>query len=357
MWYLSASRLNDFIDCPMKYHLKKLGIEPVDKSDTLRIGQHWHKLHELVGDEKDFDKIWSTACDYLNGAYDSVPEHLREKMELERTILLYSFAAYHQHYKEEREKYEIVATEVDFEIPLVKPDTGVTCRNVRLRGRIDNMCVDKRTGCVFVQEDKTTSSDISPESSYWDNLELDVQSTLYLYASRLIQKDPPVVGILYDVWRKPSIRPKKLSQADTKNFIETGEYCGSNFNIDVTDGVSVNGERAEITPAAKEGVYAIRETNSMFGARLYTDILSRPEYYFQRREIARTEWDLSALVRQIYCIFQAIKTMEKTDGWYCASRRCEEFSRCEYAEICYNHIDVTADLPRTYYNRKENKND
>jgi hypothetical protein len=34
---------------------------------------------------------------------------------------------------------------------------------------------------------------------------------------------------LYDVWHKPTIKPKMLTQADTKAFIETGTYFDQKF--------------------------------------------------------------------------------------------------------------------------------
>jgi hypothetical protein len=42
---------------------------------------------------------------------------------------------------------------------------------------------------------------------------------------------------------------------------------------------------------ARKG-FAIRETIGMFGARLLNDIYERPEFYFVRREIARTDAEI-----------------------------------------------------------------
>jgi len=88
-------------------------------------------------------------------------------------------------------------------------------------------------------------------------------------------------------------RPKKLTQAESKKFLmpenetvdEIGNsptvYMGKRFYVaEHWQGTNllvllIDGVRAEVTPGAKEGTFAIRETIGMFNARMKHKEFSR----------------------------------------------------------------------------------
>ena len=154
--------------------------------------------------------------------------------------------------------------------------------------------------------------------------------------------------MLYDVWRKPAIRPKKLTQADSKKFAATGEYCGETFKVSDTVGpdglgIAVNGRGAEVEPGAKEGTFAIRETPQMFGARLLEEITTNPEKYFARKEVDRSEADIKSFEHELYAIYKTISHMRKTGHWYPVETSCEDHGKCDFISSCYSHHEIEED--------------
>jgi hypothetical protein len=151
-------------------------------------------------------------------------------------------------------------------------------------------------------EYKTTSFPIDDDSNYWRRLRIDSQISYYMLALR--EKGYNVNSCLYDVIHRPSGKPVTLTQAVTKHFVETGEYQqkGENGEMetistfpvkDCGDHLEIGESSTEKIPGAKEGTFAIRETPGMYGARMQRHFLKEPNRYFQRKEICRTEADLT----------------------------------------------------------------
>jgi hypothetical protein len=161
-------------------------------------------------------------------------------------------------------------------------------------------------------------------------------------------------GVLYDVWHKPQISPKKLTQAESKQFVAGGEYCGEKFGVQwLTAGGAggwfVNGKLAETEPGAKEGTFAIRETPEMYGARLLQDITQRPEFYFARREIVHQSNDLEAFEWELFNIYQSIRQMSLHNRWWHNENQCTNTFQCSYINFCYNHVDIKpGDTPENF---------
>lgn len=151
---------------------------------------------------------------------------------------------------------------------------------------------------------------------------------------------------LYDVWKKPTIKPAMLTQKDTAEFLENGQYQGTSFKTRVwrdipADGhdlsyiqrVEIDGQITEVEPGKKG--FAIRETPAMYGARLLADIMARPDFYYQRKEIVRTEKELAEFQNQVYNVYQAMKHAEKTGGWWENESQCRATFTCPNVSICY----------------------
>jgi len=296
-----------------------LGLVPIVEADALRMGTNYHRIHEIAdmepGKPCECTKTNCANCElcqntgkfpenpidaviyHLDKAYAQTPlNKTPEEWEVEKIILLYSLIGYQWYYGEQDVEYTVEKLEQKFKIPLLSPISGRKLAP-KIIGIIDKMFAAGSNR--FIHEYKSTSKNIDPDSSYWNHLTLDTQTRLYTYAAKCMGLG--LCGILYDVWSKPKSRPKKLTQANSKNFVETGEYCGEKFEVNVTnlsteeDGfITVNGKWADAEPGAEEGTFAVRETPEMYGARLLQDITQRPEFYFARREIAHTEEDIKA---------------------------------------------------------------
>jgi hypothetical protein len=296
----------------------------------------------------------------LNARYEQLyPGMSRESRETERTVLLYSLFAYKYHYDEH--KVEVVAREIPFRIPMIDPRTHRAIPNVFLDGKIDKLI--KVGGKLAVMEHKSTSDSVDPSSDYWGHLRLDTQTILYLYAAQRLQvdgllspwkiksEDEPITDILYDVWHKPQIRPKKLSQAETNSFAESGKYFDQKFLISANEDDAscvitdffVDGVPAEVEQLKKG--FAVRETPDMFGARLFSDMNERPDYYFGRRPLARSQQELERFEWELFNLYQTVEAMSENDSWYHNEFSCDSYGRCDYAEFCFQGKELDPAKP------------
>ncbi|GAG36919.1 unnamed protein product, partial [marine sediment metagenome] len=162
--------------------------------------------------------IMEAVTRVLNKAYEGKEFADPEAKEIERVTLLHALAGYRWHYGDTLEP--VVATEQYFSLPLLNPQTGHPVPDVFIEGRIDKL-IELANG-IAVKEHKSTSKSINPDSTYWGHLNLDVQITMYIYAARRMQQSsaggdhlyngPLINTVKYDVYHKPTIRPKKLTQ-------------------------------------------------------------------------------------------------------------------------------------------------
>ncbi len=373
-WKLSASFIAAFKACPVRCRLSYvIGLRPEKDSDVLRIGSHWHRILEIIkmkpgkvcpdcgnlgqknpdcplcrGTDILPEDMMTAVSDYLTAAYSDRPTwKTHEEWETERIKLLYSLVAYIWYWEEDDAKIEVLELEKSFTIPLRNPDTCRALPHVKVVGKIDK--VIRKLVKPFVMEHKSTSKSVDPDSSYWNRMIMDTQTTLYPFAARQLSEDYKDIQVLYDVWHKPTISPKMLTQGDSKKFVADGKYYGTQFLVGYEEHsspngnpfCSVNGVESEVKPGAKDNTFAIRETPEMYGARLLQDITERPEFYFARKEIPRTEADLKVFEVELYNIYQTVKNMNKNGGWYHDESQCEATFKCSYTDLCYNNVELS----------------
>jgi len=386
-WELSASAIAAFKACPIRFRLAyREGLRSAESTESQRVGTTWHSCLEIAEADpgkpcvcfarrSGLPQLADPECPicggtgftpdtlpiervtaWLNHRYATIPPNIdKETWEIERVILAYSIAGWLWYYQ--NDQLETLATELRFRLPLQNPAFGRTLPKVQIVGKIDRIV--RWDGKNLNLEAKSTGKSIDSDSTFWQRLNLDTQISTYVRASQCLQltgeleqygialDDSLIFGTLYDVWHKPGIRPKKLTQADSKAFKETGEYFGRKFHVvfqseDRTGSpvLCVDGNYIEVEPGKKEDTFSFRETPEMFGARLLADITERPEFYFARREIARTADDLVAFEWELYHIYQTMRAMEKNKHWWCNESQCEATFRCPYTPICYHKQQV-----------------
>jgi hypothetical protein len=235
---------------------------------------------------------------------------------------------------------------------------------------MDELIRDKETNLIYILERKSTSRDIA-DTKYWERLRQDEQISDYLYSARICQRlgqlecygigkdDPLIEGIYYDVWHKPSIKPKFLTQADSKAFVESGEYCGEKFGLlggPYPEEMYVNEKTLIWNPGKKEGTFAIYETPEMYGARLLSDIAERPEFYFAQKPIARNSTQLDRFEQDLAKYAEIVRHFKKKDLWYCNDRSCDTPFRCDFKSFCGQPVGPT-DVPEGFIKyEKDNSN-
>ncbi|MEE8207892.1 MAG: PD-(D/E)XK nuclease family protein [Nitrosomonadaceae bacterium] len=399
---LSASSINAYKACPFRFrNAYVLGIRPVEDTEAQRIGTNWHEILEVAslepggkcpecemnvaagdrfdpndciicaGTGKVPNDVMDAVVRVLNQRYADVPVQLKEKMDIERIKLLYALIGYRWYYGTDFEP--AIVREQYFSLPLLNPETGHPVPNVFITGKIDKLVsILEGTG---VKEHKTTGSSIDSDSTYWAHLNMDSQTGIYIYAARRLQlageleqyeiktTDNLISKISYDVHHKPQISPKKLTQGDSKKFVETGEYCGQKFDLTKSDETNplnkyyVNGIEVEYEPGKKEGTFAIRETPEMFGARLLLDITERPTFYFVCKELVRTDAEMKAFEYELYDIAKDMMSKIRADRWWHNENQCEATFKCSYIDSCYNHIPLDPENPpagmRCIFRKKE----
>ena len=380
MMILSASAIATLKACPWRYrNAYHLRIRKAEEPEARRMGTNWHEALEVASLKpeqpcpKCSDKMHpDKACPlcegtgYIADPLDAVTRLLNDRYEklypglpkasadVERTTLLFSLFSYQYHY--DKTPVKVIAREIPFRIPLLNPETHTYVPDVMIDGKIDKLI--QWDGRLAVMEHKSTSDSVAPDSDYWGHLRLDTQTMLYLYACQRLLADgllePHVkhgfVGdIIYDVWHKPQISPKKLSQTDTKAFVESGDYFGRKFSVgrrDIGNGVVVDEEDAE-TEILKSGAPAIRETPDMFGCRLFNDMETRPDYYFARKLLTRTSEELERFEWELYSLYQTVSSMEDNDSWYHNEHSCDNFGRCDYCQFCFSGTELDPKHPPT----------
>lgn len=376
---LRSSAVTAFKACPTRFRYKYVeGLVPEHEKEATRMGTSWHGLMEVYRNTEREERDRLTAEIDQGGGDDMIPEraaeaakdaaieHLAERYKdcpthedpedwsTEYIVLLYSFIGYLWYWQ--NDEVETLATEYGFDLPLHHPRTGLplNTEEVVRHGTIDKIV--RRSGVISVADYKSTSQSLDSDSSFWAHLRLDTQISMYVMAMQElhaqgelrqfgIADDEVVAGAFYDVWHKPKIKPKALTQKDTAALIETGVYHNTEFKAEHTepteDGkriVTVDGEAA-VVEEGKRG-FAIRETPRMFGARLLSDIMERPEFYYARREIPRTKADIERFRTQLYRVYQNMKHTIETGFWVQNERQCEATFHCPYIPICYNGVDV-----------------
>ena len=199
-------------------------------------------------------------------------------------------------------------------------------------------------------EYKTTSSSLEPDSDYWLRLRADTQILMYVAAARAMGWD--IATVVYDVTRKPAIRPKSvpvLDDAGRKVVLDgEGRRC-----------LKADGSPRESGDAAKGWTLRTREeTPEEFGQRLYADATANPDFYFCRREVPVLADDLEEFADLRVQVSRMIldrraqqRRMDAGTPWRAWPRHVNgmQCPGCEFAGFCLqNSVPDLAHPPAGY---------
>ena len=297
--FLTNSRMSCARTCPRKHYLRyELGLRPDHDSAPLRIGTAFHlalELHDLGQD----------AIEAVR-ALDNLDEY-----EKETVLRLYLGHVW----RWQSDGFDVVAPEQQFDLPLTNPATGAPTPCWRVAGKMDRI-VRLADGRLALQEYKTTSDDIAPGSDYWVRLRLDQQVSLYFIAARELGFD--VQTVIYDVTRKPALRPLKATPEESRKYTKEGKlYAAQRLND---------------------------ETPEEYGERVNEDIAARPDFYFARVELPRFESDLDEFRRELWQQQLVIRAAQRSGAHYRNTSACVSPYQCEYLAVCGNR-DLETNTP------------
>jgi len=331
---LTHSRQDCFKTCRRRHQFAyEMGLRPTDDAKALRMGGAFHEGIEQLGKDMGLE----AACQAVRRKYSKPPifiDSYEWLMEMETVLRL--VCAYQWKWKSQ--KIEYIAVELQFELPLVNPETNKKTPHWNLGGKIDAI-VRLEDGRLGVKESKLLGDDVSPDSDLWQRLRIDHQISLYMLAARALGY--PVETVLYDVARKPTIAPTAVPVLDELGAkIVLSEH-----------GVRVKTERGQWRQTGdKEKGFTLQTrqmTTDEWGEKLTADICERPEYYFARVEVARLDQDLAEYQAELWDIQQTIREAQKNNRWYRTVNK-QTCSYCPYFRICANAIDVGTAAPEGF---------
>lgn len=308
---LTHSQLACFRACPRRHQLRyEFGLRPMRQDLPLRIGSGFARAVEA--DAKGLDVVEAMG-DGLADPYDLA-------------LVAAMFATHRQRW--EGQSLAHVHAELDFDVPLRNPATGASTPVFTLAGKIDRI-VRLADGRLAIMEYKTTSRDFASGSDYWLRLHLDMQLSIYLIAARALGID--VSTILYDVTRRPSLRPSQIALLDEE---------GSKIVVG-PDGARVktkDGKKWRESGDAALGYYVVQtrvETPDEFSARVTAKMAAEPDQHFARIEIARVDDDLADAQAEIWAQQLALREAQRSSRWYRNPEACFGLNtRCEFADVC-----------------------
>jgi hypothetical protein len=235
-------------------------------------------------------------------------------------------AGYHARWASSR--WEIVAGRSTFRLPIINPATGRRSRTFSQAGRCDGVVL--RDGRPLLLEVKTTSEEIDqPAAPFWRRALVDGRSALHALALR--QLGCPARGTLFDVVRRPAIRPRAIP----KGSAATSDARGDGTLAEIRERGTYFGRPLDDDQrqAALEGDG--RETDDLFAIRLAADTLQRPAWYFQRRIVYRGRGRLAHDAAELWQTTDEIRRCRRSGWHYRNSDACARYGTpCPFLEIC-----------------------
>ena len=309
MRLLTSSSLKTWRRCPREYRFRYVDLlEPVNQDDVLRFGSLFHVglefwwralMHGLVTDPARLVELAIESMRGVAGDFDAYDLARAEEL----------FIAYAVRWADQG--FEVLAVEVEFQAPLINPDSGQPSRTFRQAGKIDAI-VRRPDGSVWVVEHKTSGEDIAPGSTYWQRLRMDGQVSAYFDGGDALGYE--VVGVIYDVAKTPAQRPLEATPVELRKYTKATAKEPSRLYSNQRDA---------------------DETVDEYRARVRAALVEDPGAYFARGEVVRLESERREHLMDTWQFASAIRESARTG---CAPRNpdgCQRYGRfCSYMPIC-----------------------
>lgn len=294
--------------CPREHFYSYIqGYRSLDDVEALQFGTRWHKGMEPWWRGEGLDAAIAAALEDVDNHFEAAK--LR--------VLLRGYDARWGH-----ETHDVVAVEREFRAAVINPETGAPSRTFVHGGKIDVLL-----GRKFV-EHKTTSEDIGFGSVYWRTLTMDSQVSTYYAGSKSLGID--VDGCVYDVVKKPGLRPSQVPLVDEDGVKIVLDANGERVRIK-------SGKKWRETGDAGEG-YVLQtrpETPDEFEARLMEEVAGNPDKYFQRGEVVRLEAEEREAALDVWQLTRAMREDELAGRHPRNSDACKRFGRmCDFFGVC-----------------------
>lgn len=300
------------------YWAYEIGLRKIESgAKALRIGSAWARAIEARWKAATYEQA-------LEAAFNTGSETL---LAQEAATVAGLLAGYYERWSAE-DDFPLMEPEKEFNLPL--PGT----LRWRVAGKID--CIGVHKGVQKVIETKTTGDSVAPDSDFWLRLRFNIQVMQYVLAARGIGYDP--VEVIYDVTRKPSIKPKNIDDRDEE---------GLKIVKELSTGLRAKLKNGSWRQSGGEGfeVKSHVETPDEFRDRLHKDTLERPDFYFARKEVPiisdlldEFQTQRLALIKLIEVCRSSEKLHRKPESAWPRNVNERSCKFCQYQSFCLQNI-------------------
>jgi hypothetical protein len=211
--------------------------------------------------------------------------------------------------------YDVLAVEVEFDAPLIDPDTGEPSRVFRLAGKIDCILLERETGFEVLLESKTTSEDATGGSPYWLRTLMSSQLSTYMVGAMSLGYEPK--KIVYDVLHRPALRPLKATPIESRKYKADGVLHANQREVD--------------------------ETPEEFRLRVRASIVADPAKYYNRGSPVMLARDISEAAYDAWHIAELIHEGREKQRFPRNPDACSGGLNavCTFLPVCSNGADIT----------------
>lgn len=353
---LTSSRLRTAQECPRR-HLYRYDLcrTPYGTSRASELGTAVHAGLEAwwVAIREGAEKYALPSA--VRAAEDASPFDEPFTLAMIRALVV----GYDAAWSEWAATVEVLGVEVPFSTELTHPVTGVVSSTWRVAGKIDAL-VRLSDGRVAIIEHKTTSMDASAGSDYRRKLTLDPQVSTYFDGAEALGLKADLC--LYDVLRKPSIKPLLATPEEDRIYSQPkSRACRECKKAEknraplphIEDGLSCENGRISTDPGGKlrSNQREHDETATEYEKRLTDAIIADPHKYLLHAEIVRSDEEREA---HAWALWHAVRQIEDTRRAYresgCDARAvpqnpgaCLTRGRCDFLDVCEGTASVTDD--------------
>jgi len=337
---LTHSQRLCFMSCPQMHEHRYVSlIRPAEDGKALRMGSAFHAAQEAVNQRHPMTSvsIWELAGREIDRVYKS--------LEMEGRDYAYEIAqvrAMVRGYVErwQDQPWEFVAAEQRLEGPIINPASGRPMRAMRNAGKADGI-IRWDGDRLALLEYKTTSEDLAADSFLWEHYGLSSQPLSYLSMARHAGWD--VTAVVYDVTRKPLLRPRQIPILDDE---------GHKVVVDAEGGrVYLNSGKPRQAADSQKGWTVLSETETPheYEERIAEDMRDRPEHYFARRQIPVLSQDQAGAAYDTWAIAKNIMAARADSRWPKNTNHCTAYGRCPYLPLCLANWQEGDPLPENFY--------
>ena len=322
---LTNSRMSCHKTCKKQHYFSyENGLRKKTSAAPLRMGTAFHAGQETLGKGGTVDD----AVEAARKCYQDRPDFIDEQSwGYEETTVVCLLVGHVWRWQEDR--LEHLATEQSFYVPLVNPATGRATPTFELGGKLDGIvrCLDGRT---MVREIKLLGEEIGVDAPVWRRLRLDNQISLYSDAARKLGYT--IDAVLYDITRKPSVKPTQVPTLDNDGLKVVVDRQGNRVFNKAAEG-KVPKPRQTADTELGYTLLSRPMTNDEWSAKLMDDISERPDWYYARREIARLDKTISDYLEEVWQVQKDIRSCQVNNTWYRTVSK-NSCSFCPFASIC-----------------------